>query len=139
MQPNKEVIRKWVDALRSGKYKQGKGYLHKDDCFCCLGVLCDLAEKEGLISHAVSDRTGWDGYQESITYEGVWDFLPKKVQTWAGLESNHPNITYKVKDRDDETEYEVTDGVSELNDNGFSFTEIADLLEEKYLKGQNNE
>jgi len=30
---------KWVAALRSGKYKQGKGALrHSDNTYCCLGV-----------------------------------------------------------------------------------------------------
>jgi len=34
----------WVAALRSGKYKQGQSALQQDGKFCCLGVLCDLAE-----------------------------------------------------------------------------------------------
>lgn len=34
----------WVTALRSGEYRQGKGFLrNSDDEYCCLGVLCDLA------------------------------------------------------------------------------------------------
>ncbi len=35
----------WVGALRSGKYKQGRGYLRYQDRYCCLGV---LAEIQGL-------------------------------------------------------------------------------------------
>lgn len=33
---------KWVKALRSGKYKQGKGQLFQkeDNQYCCLGVAC---------------------------------------------------------------------------------------------------
>lgn len=31
--------KKWVDALLSGEYKQGKGVLQKSGRFCCLGVL----------------------------------------------------------------------------------------------------
>lgn len=39
---NAEVKKQWVDALRSGKYKQGKGMLRSyDDKYCCLGVLLD--------------------------------------------------------------------------------------------------
>lgn len=34
----------WVEALRSGKYQQGYGALRKGDQFCCLGVLCDVAQ-----------------------------------------------------------------------------------------------
>jgi len=36
------VAQKWVKALRSGKYKQGRNRLRKKDRFCCLGVLCEL-------------------------------------------------------------------------------------------------
>lgn len=35
--------REWVAALRSGKFKQGLGYLQKGDKFCCLGVACRIA------------------------------------------------------------------------------------------------
>lgn len=33
-------LQEWVDALRSGKYKQGTDYLYNpdDESFCCLGV-----------------------------------------------------------------------------------------------------
>ena len=34
-----EIKRKWVEALRSGKYEQCKGHLRQNDAFCCIGVL----------------------------------------------------------------------------------------------------
>lgn len=34
--------KKWIDALRSGNYKQGHSVLRNDDHYCCLGVLCDV-------------------------------------------------------------------------------------------------
>lgn len=34
--------RKWVAALRSGKYKQTVSYLYDGGGFCCLGVMCAL-------------------------------------------------------------------------------------------------
>jgi hypothetical protein len=36
-----ELKDKWVKALRSGKYKQGRGILYnpEEKSFCCLGVL----------------------------------------------------------------------------------------------------
>ena len=46
---NKEVKKKWVDALRSGEYAQGRSSLRDHDEYCCLGVLCELAVKEGVI------------------------------------------------------------------------------------------
>ena len=37
-------IKDWTDALRSGNYEQGKSMLYdaETDCFCPLGVACDL-------------------------------------------------------------------------------------------------
>ena len=50
---NAEIKARWIEALRSGKYQQGIGYLRsKNDRFCCLGVLCDtyLPSKWELIA-----------------------------------------------------------------------------------------
>lgn len=41
---NPQYKEKWLKALRSGEYKQGGGYLQRDGKFCCLGVLCEIAE-----------------------------------------------------------------------------------------------
>jgi hypothetical protein len=56
-----QVFKKWVKELRSGKYEQAQGCLRDADYefegddvrvtkvhgFCCLGVLCDIAVKDG--------------------------------------------------------------------------------------------
>ena len=42
-----EIKKQWVQALRSGEYKQGRGQLKQGATFCCLGVLCDLAVQSG--------------------------------------------------------------------------------------------
>ena len=39
---NKEVKDKWVAALKSGKYKQGRGQLNGESGYCCLGVLTEV-------------------------------------------------------------------------------------------------
>jgi hypothetical protein len=39
-----ELKSKWVAALRSGEYRQGKYALRSGSSFCCLGVLCVLAD-----------------------------------------------------------------------------------------------
>jgi hypothetical protein len=40
----KELAMRWVEALKSGHYKQGRGWLHDrgNNTWCCLGVLCDV-------------------------------------------------------------------------------------------------
>jgi hypothetical protein len=44
----KELMEKWVEALRSGRYQQGIGKLRSidDGQYCCLGVLCDILPPE---------------------------------------------------------------------------------------------
>lgn len=52
---NKELKQKWVAALRSGEYKQGKGKLlyheNGETSYCCLGVLCEVAKFDPAIWH----------------------------------------------------------------------------------------
>lgn len=42
---NTEIKAKWVEALRSGKYEQGKSRLQNclKQTYCCLGVLCEIS------------------------------------------------------------------------------------------------
>lgn len=46
-----DIKSKWIAALRSGEYQQGTAQLMQDHPdgykFCCLGVLCDIIDKEG--------------------------------------------------------------------------------------------
>ena len=43
---NQEIKKRWIEALRSGEYQQGKESLFHCGKFCCLGVLTDLYIKE---------------------------------------------------------------------------------------------
>lgn len=44
------VKKRWVEALRSGKYTQGVGELKTaGGSFCCLGVLCDVVKDDALV------------------------------------------------------------------------------------------
>jgi hypothetical protein len=44
---DKRLQRKWIKALRSGKFTQGTGSLREEQPdgvdYCCLGVLCEVA------------------------------------------------------------------------------------------------
>ncbi len=56
-----DIAKKWVKALRSGKYKQAYLRLHdaKTGGFCCLGVLCKLfeADYEGMDKRLIENHT----------------------------------------------------------------------------------
>ena len=47
----KELKEKWISALRSGKYEQGKRHLSLDNCYCCLGVLLEVDQAGGCGKH----------------------------------------------------------------------------------------
>jgi hypothetical protein len=72
------VYQLWIDALRSGKYKQTQGTLKNDEGFCCLGVLCDLARLDGG-PHWEKDWT------ENYFLNNFGD-LPKVVKEFMGLD-----------------------------------------------------
>lgn len=102
---NREIKKRWIDALRSGEYKQGHYRLRLDNQFCCLGVLCDLMD-----SHHWYDSPT-QGY--SYGHFGSTHFLPLDVMKWAELDSEDPRVIHHDK----------TTKLSDLNDNGIPFEE----------------
>ena len=124
---NAEVKQQWMDALRSGDYKQGQNALRKqypdeDPQFCCLGVLCDLAVKAGVVTaHAVdSVYTGY-GEQENTA------LLPAEVREWSGVSE-----AGEFKKSSDSLPF-ARDALTAYNDVlGKNFNEIADVIE-KYF------
>ncbi len=119
---NPEVKAKWLTALRSGEYEQTTGTLHRivgraeshwspesRPGWCCYGVLCDVAVKEGLKVIRKTD-------EDTEYFDGVIDYLPPSVMEWAGL----PGNDLEVQGR----------SLAHRNDNGVLFLEIANLIEE---------
>lgn len=114
-----EVYELWVKALRSGKYKQTQGQLRNEEAtedrwkassktytgFCCLGVLCDLAIKDGGLGP-------WDeqGGIDSC------DDVPPTMMKWMGLENDMMGHLIELND-----------------DEGLSFDEIADVIEDTIM------
>jgi hypothetical protein len=116
-----EVVKqKWIEALRSGEYEQGKAALnHMNKRFCCLGVLGDLYAKE------TGEQWSNAGGGEYALNEEAY-FLPPSVVKWAGLEDDNPALPKLPRG------FPKTCRLAALNDNGESFSRIADLIE-KYL------
>ena len=129
---NKDIKKKWVDALRSGEYKQGQGRLKNEkNEYCCLGVLCDLAVKEGV----VQEKRVTEPFRAHPDYffDKQDAFLPASVVEWAGLNSTGTLVrmgdgifTVRVEYNEERT------SLSALNDaKGLTFNEIADLIKEQ--------
>lgn len=86
---NKTFKKKWVKALRSGKYEQGNGVLRMkedgEDKFCCLGVACDLLRpnlwKDYGDQFAIRMKTGY----ESSSGESM-GFMPEELAEEIGID-----------------------------------------------------
>lgn len=117
---NELVKKAWLNALRSGKYKQGQGKLKCDDAFCCLGVLCDLHRKQTGGSWVRTDINGTH-YEE---YDFSTEVLPESVSAWAGLDSFDPVVPIPFDGADFSTLVRCNDEAK------MSFAKIADIIEE---------
>jgi hypothetical protein len=121
---NPEIKARWVDALKSGNYTQGQGRLHAKDAngnssFCCLGVLCDLANKDNIALEIEAYETS-DGV--SILYDDDESWLPNSVTEWSGVD--HQGTFNEGLDNQ---EFST---LAYLNDNGATFEHIATVIEE---------
>ena len=103
---NQEIKEKWVEALRSGKYKQGRSRLKdNENHYCCLGVLCDIRAKE---------------FNTVFNSDESKDFPGSIVMDWAGLKHKNPNVMFDGSKTD----------IATLNDDKhLSFKEIANIIE----------
>lgn len=120
---NRDNIRKWVDALRSGDYGQGRHALASGGRYCCLGVACDLAVKDGLPID-VTERMGSDTLTQRIWFDDADAILPPSVRQWLGIDECDPKGIYNGEQHK----------LSMLNDDGgFNFDDIADIIERTYL------
>lgn len=121
----KEIADAWVKELRSGNYKQATGVLKScGDGFCCLGVLSDMYVK------TFPEIATWDDGDFTILgtdqYENL--NLPEAVMKWSGVR----NYAGRVGNLIDDEGYEVI--LANLNDDGSTFDEIADVIEEHWEK-----
>jgi hypothetical protein len=129
-----EIKAMWLDALRSGEYRQGQGVLRSEDNeYCCLGVLCDLYQKQtgemywASDADKIADReddgevTHFYSYDFGNAKVGHYAFAmpPEEVFEWSGLRGD------AYLKGEDGKEYNLP----EMNDNGKTFEEIAQLIE----------
>lgn len=132
---NKDKLKLWIDALRSGEYTQGQGNLAGKDGevvkYCCLGVACEVAIKDGLDLEFCWGRPAVDEDREPVEedrkfYDTEDLVLPPAVQDWLGIPGN---TTVEVMLNG------IEESVIDLNDNmDRDFGQIADALEWTFLK-----
>lgn len=124
-----ENAKKWIEALRSGNYRQGVDSLatirdYGDIEYCCLGVACELYAQE----HDIDITESVNGTR---LYYGDQEYsLPTVVKEWLGLADEHGTF-YKDSLPEKHKDMSLGDkpSLEQLNDNSVSFDEIADFIE----------
>jgi len=114
----REVANIWVTALRSGKYKQGMGYLNKNNKFCCLGVLCEIAPANELQIHKQLNLDYMTYSAGGNKINKVGRFPPVAILKWANISLDYRTYIPELDKK-----------LWQLNDTGYTFDQIADIIE----------
>ncbi len=148
---NPEAKQKWLEAARSGRYRQTKERLKKfentQECYCILGILCevsgvgnwDLEDEDCLKIYAYTDSI--DSNIAILTGEVVeWAFsrkeeprlkdLPKKQEFLNALaEITLDKSNAKFIQNSPGSSF-VTEPLTVANDSGASLKALAQIIEE---------
>lgn len=111
-----EFKAKWIEALRSGKYKQGKGRLYtfnnnnNESTYCCLGVA-------GLVC-GLSNETldGYYSYGERCSNNRYESFEPIEIPVQLIYRHNKTSIArelWTMNDIDERTFEQIADWIEE--------------------------
>jgi hypothetical protein len=118
--------KEWVRCLRSKAFKQTRGCLFRLDGVakgetipnCCLGVACLVAEANGVTLQFVDVRS-------QLIVNGKGSVLPEPVVEKMRFHNHWGFLHSPIVTDDNQTCVELT----EANDNGVTFKEIADFVE----------
>lgn len=125
---NRTRIREWIKLLRSGEFKQTPGALRTGHTrtsrkHCCLGVVCELysvrvggfwEENNTFVADYNPELLDYDSETGETYNDGAVDdesSLPSPVREWLDLH------------------HQDEGALINLNDDGYSFSQIADVLE----------
>jgi hypothetical protein len=112
-----EAEKKLVGELRSGRYRQTIGRLREIhpmvEGYCCLGVACDI-----------SGLGEWEGGEFKVFDESNFSevLLPYSVLKWLGWKTARGLLNVRGQGNRELS-------LIELNDEGLSFDQIADVIE----------
>ncbi len=115
---------KWINALRSGDYVQGRCYLQYSGEYCCLGVLDKLFPKLDLSG-------GDDQVLKKYSRIGLQDEYGTicEITFLDGLFES--NLSLSLSDLNDAASFCYKIGVRD----GLNFDEIADIIQIEYVEG----
>lgn len=107
-----DLAKRWIEALRSGKYEQGKYALRtSDNCYCCLGVLADVAKPDGWsnkVTTLARPENFKSGALEVYKHDGMVELISDDL--WAEVTGG--------------TDWMKAVDIAAANDDGKTFEEI---------------
>ena len=129
MKLTKNHIRQWVEALRSGEYKQGNGNLcaegetPNEPRYCCLGVACDIfLDANWERDDGLTDRSGildiWSINGETVMPPVPLENAINKALSSLGQRANTASMSEHPCEQ-----------LATWNDSGRSFKQIASYIE----------
>lgn len=111
---NPEMKAKWVAALKSGSYKQGRERLRSKDTYCCLGVFCDISGKGKWEGNEFGQYIYRLNSPDKRGYRELIHYLTSSFCNEYGIDED--------KTRD----------LAMMNDRGSSFEDIAEKIEREF-------
>lgn len=139
-----ELKDEWVKRLRSGTIPQTTGSLTKGDARCCLGVACDIAVDNKMAEIVNYDAKNMEYLDLDENYAD--SLLSYGIREWLGMSTIDGILPFSERRflKEDlpefvspNEEWENYYGstlhenatLANLNDEGFTFDQIADLIE----------
>lgn len=123
----KEIAKRWVKELRSGKWNKGFNSLCVEDdngecSFCCLGVLTEMYIEEKNKELPENKRLYWyrsGNYKfRELLFDGCVIHLHPDVINWSGMQSSFGDY--------------LGDTLINLNDTTSDFTKVANAIEKHW-------
>lgn len=122
---SEDIKAEWVAALRSGNYLQGSGALGADyvtdttpktKLHCCLGVLCEIGVKRGVIeSRPTYGYPGYYSYRfiHPLATDHEWvDVMPSsEIDKWAGVAPGASAALVRMNDSENRSFDEIADWI----------------------------
>tara|TARA_E500000305_G_scaffold50354_1_gene39480 strand:- start:506 stop:895 length:390 start_codon:yes stop_codon:yes gene_type:complete len=127
----KSDVKKWVKALRSGEYQQGKESLCGEDeisgeCdYCCLGVACDILTESDWIK-----LPHWASWSIGKHKEFV---IPPAADSCGWGQTETTSFPSKETLKEMGLDLAYAQELAQLNDKGWSFKRIANKIEKDLL------
>ena len=118
-QNQRKNLEAWIRDLRTTDKPQAQCYLHGPDGYCCLGRACEIM-----------------GIPSELLLNGVWSFM-FPFANWVS--SSSPNVVWFWETFGIDGPARAITRLARLNDNeGYTFAQIADVLEQDYLNAGEN-